>query len=171
MTQLTNDAILGQLTTLLHEAFEGAPGPWSYFLDHGPEHGLFGTLATMSAAEASREAAGSSVAAQVYHLAYSVRAAAGWLRGERVKHDWSQSWVVRTVDEAAWARLRDELRAGHAELRRAFEAHGTASAEEIGAAAGAVAHSAYHLGAIRQKLAFLRGGPPPAGAAAHPPPP
>jgi len=170
MTQLTSGAILEQLKTLLHEAFEGAPGPWSYFLDQGPEHGLFGTLATVSAAEASREVAGSSVAAQVYHLAFSVLAAAGWLRGERVKHDWSQSWVVRAVDEPAWARLRDNLQAGYAELRRAVEERGAASAEEIGAAAGAVAHAAYHLGAIRQKLAFLRGQSP-GGAAAHPPPP
>jgi hypothetical protein len=156
MTQLTNEAILGQLTAVLHEEFEGSPHPWSYLLDPGPEAALLGMLAKVSAADASREVAGTSVAAQVYHVAFGLGASASWIRGERVKSDWAQSWAVGAVNEETWGRLQADLRARYAELREAINGHGTSDVEALGGAIGAIAHVAYHLGAIRQKLAVLR---------------
>src|SRR5438132_3689378 len=43
------------LTRMLREAFEGPPGPWTYFTDTSPGTGVFGTLSGLSAADASRK--------------------------------------------------------------------------------------------------------------------
>ena len=41
-------------------------------------------------------------------------------------------------------------------LRRAVESHASSSDAAFGEAVGAIAHVAYHLGAIRQKIVALR---------------
>ncbi len=156
MAELSSDKVLGQVAALLQEAFEGSSQNWTYFTDGGPENGLFGTLAKVSAAQASQPVCGSSVAAQVHHVVFSLKASAAWIRGDRSSHDWAQSWSVRTVDDAAWADLLSRLRAGYQELRNVVAAHGGDGVEAYGGAVGAVAHFAYHLGAIRQKIAGLR---------------
>jgi hypothetical protein len=146
-----SDAI-GQLVAVLREAFEGAES-WSYFTDHGPESGLLGTLAKVSAAEASEPRGGSSIAAHAYHVLFSLDASADWIRGDRTRKNWQESWRVRTVDEAGWVRMREQLREKYETLRRTIEAQGASGVEALGGAVGAVAHMAYHLGAIRQKVA------------------
>lgn len=151
MAEIRSEIIIGQLLAVLREAFEGAER-WSYFTDHGPDAGLLGTLAKLSAAEASRPVGGSSIATHVHHVAFGLSACAAWIRGDRTPHNWEESWRVKTVDDAAWLRLRDELRAGYEELRQAIEAHGAAGAEAMGGSIGGIAHVAYHLGAIRQKV-------------------
>src|SRR5438105_1651917 len=122
MAEVSSEAVLGQLLAVLREAFEGAQ-QWSYFTDHGPEAGLFGTLAGLSAAEAARPVGGTSVAAHVHHVAFSLAASAAWIRGDHSRRNWDESWQVGTVDDAAWARLRDSLRGGYEDLRRVIEAH------------------------------------------------
>ena len=155
MADLSLTDATGQLLAVLREAFEGA-GQWSYFTDHGADAGLFGTLDKLSAADASRPAGGTTVAAHAHHVAFGLGAAAAWVRGDRSPSDWAQSWRVSTVDDAAWARLRGELRRGYEDLYRAIESHAASGVEAFGGAVGAVAHAAYHLGAIRQKVAHAR---------------
>src|SRR5207237_9401231 len=41
------------LTRMLVEAFEGPPGPWTYFTDASPGTGIFATLGRLNAAQAS----------------------------------------------------------------------------------------------------------------------
>src|SRR5262249_7270649 len=89
----------------------------------------------------------------VHHIVFGLNASAAWIRGDRTKHDWQQSWRVKGVDEAGWAELLRQLRAGYADLREAIEKQGVSSSDAFGGAVGAVAHVAYHLGAIRQKMA------------------
>jgi hypothetical protein len=60
------------------------------------------------------------------------------------------------VDEPAWRRLREELRGRYGSLRNAIESHSRENLEAFGGAVGALAHAAYHLGAIRQKVAWSR---------------
>jgi hypothetical protein len=153
MTEITMDVVIQQLLAVLHEGFEGPPGPWSYFTDNRPEAGLFGTLATLSAADASRPVGGSSIAAHVNHVVFGLEASAAWIRGDRTPRDWAESWRVSTVDGAAWAALIEELRVGYADLRQAIEANAAGTLEAMGGAIGALAHVAYHLAAIRQKVA------------------
>jgi hypothetical protein len=54
MESSATGVIIMQCTRLLKEAFEGPPGPWSYFTDRSPGAGLFGTIDRLNAAAASR---------------------------------------------------------------------------------------------------------------------
>lgn len=145
-----NDA-LGQLVGVLREGFDG-PQRWSYFA----EVGLLTTLSGIRADEATRLLAGTCIAGHAYHVAFGLDAATAWIRGDHAPRNWEESWQVGPLDEASWSLLQQRLRKGYETLRQAIEAHGGDSTEALGGAIGAVAHVAYHLGAIRQKIACLR---------------
>jgi hypothetical protein len=150
-TPIPVESAVGQLVAVLREAFEGpADASWSYFADH--QGGLFATIEPLSAAEASRLVGGASIAAHAHHVSFGLEASAAWLGGDRTSRDWAESWTVTSVTEPQWQKLRDELRARYTALLAAVERHATVSEEAVGGAVGAVAHVAYHLGEIRQKL-------------------
>jgi hypothetical protein len=153
MAEPSRGFVVEQLIAVLNEAFDGGG---TYFTDAGPDAGLVGTLAKLTAEEASREIGGNTIAGQAHHILFGLGASARWVRGDRGPNNWAESWTVRTVDDAAWSRLRENLRAAHDELRRAVEANATSGEEAFGGVAGAIAHAAYHLGAIRQKVALNR---------------
>ena len=156
MPSISTDDAIQQLLGVLAEAFEGPRQSWSYFTDSGAASGLFGTLAGLSAADASKAWGGTTIAAHVHHAAFAVEASAGWIAGDRGSRDWQESWSVSAVNDAGWRRLQQRLREGYEALRQAITGHASAGAEKFGGAAAAVAHAAYHLGAIRQKLAASR---------------
>ncbi|HEV3162718.1 MAG TPA: hypothetical protein VGZ22_01660 [Isosphaeraceae bacterium] len=158
MAKISADVVVDQLLAALAEAFDGPPEGFGYFLDRGDDAGLKNLLAKLSAAEASRKVAGSCIAAHVDHLAFALEAAMDYIQGGDSSKDWAESWSVSTVDEASWSRLRERLRQAYADLRQAIEAHALSSELAIGLAVGAPAHTAYHIGAIRQKLALIRQG-------------
>jgi hypothetical protein len=149
------EIIIGQLLAVLREGFEGSKQQWSYFTDGPAETALLGTLSKLTAAQASQPIGGTSIAAHAHHVRFGLGASEAWIKGDKTSRDWQESWRVKTVDEAAWARLQQDLRSGHEALSRAIQAHATASLESAGGAIGAIAHVAYHLGAIRQKSAIL----------------
>lgn len=142
-----------QLLAVLQEGLEGSPFPWNYFTDGRAETALLGTLAALDAEQASRVVQGSSVAAHAHHVAFAARATSRWIAGNREAVDWNASWAVQRVDASGWSQLQGEVRAACDALRTAVETYAGTSPEATGAALGAVAHLAYHLGAIRQKLA------------------
>lgn len=146
-----------QLLAVLLEGFEGPAPKRNYFLDSGPDAGLRRTLAALSAEEASQPWGGNSVAAHAKHLLFSFNAFASFIAGDRTKADWNESWNVSTVDDATWAQLQEDLATAYESLRGAIETHASTSAPAAGGAVGAVAHLAYHIGAIRQKIVALRG--------------
>ncbi|HKR66785.1 MAG TPA: DinB family protein [Thermoanaerobaculia bacterium] len=137
-----------QILAALQEGFEGPHDGSSYFLDS--DGGLRGTLAKVSAEEASRAVGGTSIAAHAHHIRFSLAASAASIAGDSSPRDWNESWTVRNVDETEWDRLRRELDAEYDKLRATIAAHGDSA---LGAGVGVVAHLAYHVGAIRQKLA------------------
>jgi len=146
---------VGLLTRMLREAFEGPPGPWTYFTDTAPGSGLFGTMDGLSAAQASRVAGPghTTIAGHLQHLTSSVALARRGLLGESASRDRSRSWTVATVDDAEWAAVRARLRDEYHKLLVAVETHATWDEDAWGTAMGAIAHAAYHLGAVRQRLA------------------
>src|SRR5262245_59470029 len=156
MSDITTQDAVTQLQAVLGEALEGPKKDWSYFTDSGRESGLLGTLDRLSATEASRVSGDTSIAAHAYHASFALDASAAWIRGDRSKYDWPQSWSVSTVDEPAWRRLREDLRGRYTSLRDSIEAHSRENLDAFGGAIGALAHAAYHLGAIRQKVAWSR---------------
>ena len=86
------------------------------------------------------------------HLISSVALSTRELRGESPPRDRSRSWTVFAVDEAEWAALRTRLRDDYEGLLVAIKTHVLWDEDALGVVMGAIAHSAYHLGAIRQRL-------------------
>jgi hypothetical protein len=157
MSTITAQDAIEQILAVLEEAFENPTKPWTYFTDKDPRSGLFGLIDSLDADEASRTLGGTSIAAHVFHVVFSLEATTTWIRGDRTRSDWSQSWKVAEVDDGAWDLLREQVRDSYGELREAILHHATDSVTSLGGAIGVVAHMAYHLGAVRQKLALLDG--------------
>ncbi|MGZ5445742.1 MAG: DinB family protein [Thermoanaerobaculia bacterium] len=150
-----------QLLAVLREGWEGPAHKLSYFLDKGPDAGLHNTLAKLTPEEASRDVGGNSIAAHAHHILFSFEAFGAFIAGDRTKRDWNESWRVSAVDAGAWTQLQSDLGARYEELQRTIETHGAASDAATGGALGAVAHLAYHIGAIRQKMAWSAEALPP----------
>jgi len=144
------DAMLEQVVELLRETFEGGlPGQGTAYLDHGS--GIRSTLGAVTAAQASHRFDGHpSIAAHARHMNFHLRVVAEWMQGIRPKRDWKGSFEPQTVTEAEWSRLKQDLEASRAELLRALQSLTPEQFVEEGAGMGAIAHLAYHLGAIRQ---------------------
>jgi hypothetical protein len=143
------------LVRMLREAFEGPPGPWTYFTDAAPGTGALATIDALTAAQAS-VAGGpghTTIASHVRHMSVSLTLSTRGLRGESASRDRSKSWTVSVVDAAAWASLQAELRRAYESLVVAVEMRTGWDEDALGVAVGAIAHAAYHLGAIRQRLA------------------
>ena len=143
------------VTRLLREAFDGPPGPWTYFTETAPGTGVFGTIDQLTTSQASQEGGPgrTTIAGHVHHLSASLALSARELRGQSTSRDRGRSWTVSAVDDATWAALRAELRREYESLLVAVETHAVWDEDALGVAMGAIAHAAYHLGAIRQRLA------------------
>lgn len=143
------------LTRMLHEAFDGPPGPWTYFTDTAPGTGVFGSISALTASQASQEGGPghTTIAGHVHHLSTSLALSTRGLRGESTSRDRGRSWTVTVVDDAAWVALRTGLRREYESLLVAVETHAAWDEEALGVAIGAITHTAYHLGAIRQRFA------------------
>ena len=145
-----------QILGALKEGFEGPAPNWGYFTDRGPDAGLFALLAAMSADQASRVTGGTTIAGHIHHLAFSLDAGSAFIKGEKTPRRWEESWSVRTVDDTAWKALRERLLDKYEIAKKTIEGHATDGVTSLGIAVGVVAHVAYHLGAVRQKMAFGR---------------
>lgn len=157
MADLTLQQVTDQLTAILEEAFEHPPKPWSYFTDPSPDAGYFGILAKVTAIEAKRSIGSNSIAAQVKHIIFSMKASMAFIEGNPNSpgpDQWQESWQVAELTEATWKQLQDGLRNAYYALRDNIQSHAALRPEAMGAAMGTIAHVAYHLGAIKQKIAI-----------------
>jgi len=138
----------------LEEAFENVHG---FFLDKGDS--LFETLASITAEEASRSLGPRSgnIAAKVNHVRFYLDAiAANAAAGTYVPADWDSSWQVGEVTEAEWIDLVARLDAAYRDLVAFAGTNENWNDQFVGGAFGVVAHTAYHLGEIRQALNVIR---------------
>ena len=134
------------------ELFEGMPpGEPTWVTTGGPEGGLHGTLESMTSDQASRVIAGSSIAAHTEHLRWAIAMVNDYFRGVEPASDWSESWLVRSVDEASWRELRDDLKQqGDTLLKNIESSHSWDEESAVNGALASLAHTAYHLGVLRQ---------------------
>jgi hypothetical protein len=154
-----NDTFRRALSTLLSEVFNGPPGQEAYILNPG-DPGLLKQLDSIDAGAAStRPMPGkTTVAAHADHVHYGLSLLNRWAAGEPnpwADADWNASWKRTIVTDDEWRALRGNLRQ-QAEQWRSVVA--TRSDWDDITAAGAIssaAHTAYHLGAIRQILAAM----------------
>lgn len=142
---------------VLREACEGGePGQGTAFLDGtradgSGNHGLFATLDALTAAQASvATPLGLSVAAHAAHTAYHMEVCVRWEAGERGPFDWVGSFEPRQVTPDEWDALRGRVRAAYEALRGLAVRTGEWDEDAAAGLAGALAHVAYHLGAVRQ---------------------
>lgn len=150
----------GALLSVLDEATDSVHG---MFLDKGDS--LFETLVGITADQASQPLGPGSgtIAAKVNHLRVYFDAVLTNVRaGEFVPVDWDASWAVGSVDEATWQALVARLRASVNEFRALAAGNDSWPDVVLGGALAVVAHTAYHLGEIRQALATIRANPAPA---------
>jgi hypothetical protein len=156
MDQVSIDIVIGQLQAVLDECFIYVKKPWTYFTDNKPDAGFIGLLQTIKAEEASRKIAGTSIASHAHHVRFSLKESAAFIRGSHEEVDWKESWSVASVNEAEWSKMRDDIQKAYQDLREAIGSKGASTTQAFGGAVGLVAHTAFHLGAVRQKVALLR---------------
>lgn len=146
---------------LLFEAFEGSPHEWSWFVDNTRRSGIFPTLDALDAVAASSRPhpGGSSVAAHARHLLISLQGALAASSGESPKIDWPGTWTVQEVDQAGWNKLRADLKGLWPEIREAARTAPHDRPEAVTGVLAVLAHSAYHLAAIRQIALAARTAP------------
>lgn len=148
--------ISSQLANLLREAFAGPPGPWTYFTDNRPGVGILSTIEALSAREASipLEPGGATIAGHVDHVRASLAGSTDLITKRRTSRDRTGSWTVTQVTDTEWNALQTALRTQYEISLQTIQSRMDWDEDGLGAAGGAVAHAAYHLGAIRQRLLF-----------------
>lgn len=154
---MSKNAILDQVIELLRETFEGerAKGEGTQYLDH--DSGIRSTLSRITAEQASRRVDGHpSIAAHARHMNFHLRVASEWIRGDHSRRDWPGSFEPQSVTDEEWAGIQQDLEASRTELIRELESLSPERFLEEGAGMGAIAHLAYHLGAIRQLMHHVR---------------
>ncbi len=151
----TNRLFADAIATALDETFAHVQG---MYLDRGTS--LFETLATIDAAEASRPVSAScaSIAAQVVHVTYYLDVLHDYMQGKEVKNaDWGAAWKTVAVDSAQWQALNSDLKRAYDQVRKQIAAISNWDKEaQVGGAIAIVAHTAYHLGEIRQALCTIK---------------
>jgi hypothetical protein len=144
------------LLILIDEAFDNVYG---IFLDKHTS--LFETLATITAAEASIPVGGkcATLAAQVTHVAFYLDVVNNSVRDPNYpRADWGEIWrTVSSVTPAEWEQIKADLRGAYNRiLQLIHDTPAWVNEEQVGKAIAVVAHTAYHLGEIRQALCTLR---------------
>jgi hypothetical protein len=151
-----NERFVEAMLMVLEEAFEKVNG---IFLDRGTS--LFETLEGITAEEASVLVGGkcATLAAQVKHTTFYLEVLQRFVQtGQNEKVDWNEIWRdTRAVNAGEWADLKANLRQAYADTRAMVKNYPDWSQEfAMGGAIGMVAHTAYHLGEIRQALCTLK---------------
>lgn len=144
------------LRVLLDETFDDVHG---YYLDRGTS--LFETLRDITAAEASIPVGGkcATLAAQVKHISFYLDVLANSMRDpDYPRADWDEIWrTVSNVTPHEWLAIQKELRANYDRILVLIEEMTNWSDEsKISSAIAIVAHTAYHLGEIRQALCVIK---------------
>lgn len=144
------------LALLLKEVFSEVDG---WVLDKNTS--LLETLADISALEASIPVGGrcATLAAQVKHVAFYFDFVERSARTPTTPPaDWDEVWrTTNSVEEAEWTAIQQELQAAYGRILRLLEdTNNWADQRTLISAMATLAHTAYHLGEIRQALCILR---------------
>jgi hypothetical protein len=153
-----NDGIFHRaVSKLLVEVFDGPPGEEAYILNPG-DPGLLAELDRITAETASARPIPDkpSIAAHADHVHFGLSLLTRWLSGEEnpwVGADWNASWERSRVSEDEWRTLCRDLREKSTVWQNAVAVRSEWDDLSAAGAISTVAHTAYHLGAIRQILA------------------
>ncbi|PKL05673.1 MAG: hypothetical protein CVV53_08295 [Spirochaetae bacterium HGW-Spirochaetae-9] len=159
---IVNSELLSRgVALLLNEAFAGPSGGGSWFTDEDPDSGVLGTLESLTAAEASvplTAGDAATAASHASHLRYALHLANRAMKGENPYRDadWQGSWSTTTVSDTTWRELKDALKLEFETLKAAISDPAVWSSDKrVFGMMGNIAHSAWHLGALRQALGLV----------------
>jgi hypothetical protein len=146
----------GELLSLLTETFESVQG---IYLDKGTS--LLETLAGITAQEASIPVGNkcATIAAQVTHVCFYLDVLYRFIKtGQNERVDWGEIWrTVSAVTPEEWSSLQERLRQTYERTKEMVQSYDRWDTENsLGGAIAIVAHTAYHLGEIRQATCTLK---------------
>ena len=154
-------AVAPVLASLFSELVDGASLEGAAFILNSGDVGLLRSLERLTAADASRSANSSAtIAAHAQHVRYGLSLMNRWAtEGGNPFADatWDEAWKVSTVDDATWRDIRDGLRHQADGWGRVLASPRDVTETELTGMIAAIAHLAYHLGAIRQINKDTRG--------------
>ena len=134
---------------LLRETFEGSPdGQGSAYLDRGV--GIFNTLDGLTADSVSQDVNGTTIAAQTEHAKFYLDRLCEFMNGRTDRVNWEDSWLIENVNAAEWDALRQSVKKSYENTLICFASIDEWNEDQVAMAVGMIAHTAYHLGAIRQ---------------------
>ena len=146
---INKDDFLKDVLFVLRETFEGSPeGEGSAYLDHGI--GVLPAIEKLSAEQVSTYFGETTIAAHTEHAKFYLDRICEFLKGRTEKVNWEQSWLIETVNDDEWNFLRAGVKKSYENVLLTFAEIENWNQDNIGDAVAIVAHSAYHLGAIRQ---------------------
>lgn len=138
-----------EIKTILQETFYGPEGNSSWYTEAKKESGLIGTVSRISAREASLDIDGTTIAAHTHHTMYHITVCKNTIKNVDQEKDWSISWKIKQVDEEEWNEIQKGLEREYNKLIELIE-HRELSSIALTIIFANLAHSAYHLGALRQ---------------------
>lgn len=139
------------LSILFKETFEGMPtAEEQVYLAH--DTGIFATLGKLTAEQASTEVNGVTIAAHSEHARFYIELLDNYLSRDMRVVDFKQSWRITSVSENDWDDLRENMSKFYRKTTETLEKNDVWGLDTITVAMGIVAHTAYHLGAIRQMV-------------------
>ena len=139
------------LFALFKETFEGTNTAFgTMYLDQGT--GLFDTIEKIDAAQASKAIRedGATIASHCEHVRFYLEFLSNYMNEKFMMADWQESWKIKTVSDAEWMALRGQLQKTYQIVTDTFNEIETWNDFKISGALGILAHTAYHLSAIRQ---------------------
>ena len=155
--QIPLDRIKPVLLKLLEETFSQVQG---MYIDKGTT--LFETLDGVTAAEASRSASPktATIAAQVEHVRFYLDVLDEIMRTRNFekRYNWQEIWdTVREVTPEQWEDIKRRLHDSHISVLATIDSFDKWDGPyDVGGVMSIIAHTAYHLGGIRQALAAIR---------------
>lgn len=151
MENINKKDFLKDVLIILRETFEGSPeGQPSAYLDRGV--GFIKTIENLSAEQVSKNIGETTIAAQTEHAKFYLDRLSEFMTGRTESVNWEQSWLIETVNETEWDALREAVKKSYENVLRTIARIETWDGSNVGDPVAIIAHTAYHLGAIRQMV-------------------
>lgn len=144
-----NETVRLSLLQLMEETLHSNQGMYT---EQGTS--LLETLQQLDATQASKNYTGleTTIASHANHARYYLHNFLDFLQGRsNGDFDVPESWRIGVVTESEWSTLQSELAATYSEVMRFISQQSDWHAEnQLAGTIAMIAHTAYHLGAIRQ---------------------
>lgn len=149
MKTIKQEDFTNSLFALFQETFEGKGTAFgTIYLEDST--GFFNTIENISAETASRSKGNTTIAAHCEHTRFYLEFLTDYMNESFRMVDWKDSWKTKTVTEDEWNKLRGQLQKSYQKVKDTFKEIETWNDFKISGALGILAHTAYHLSAIRQ---------------------